>query len=67
MRDTLTAPAGGFDRTVFRRDADTTLHAALKKTRNHLALVPDGDDVVGVITLSDVLRRLFPAAATATA
>lgn len=72
VRDTLTAPdeapAGGFVRPVFLLGADTTLHAALKamrETRNHLAVVRDGDDVVGVITLSDVLRRLFPEAATA--
>mgnify|MGYP006217521553 CR=1 FL=1 len=52
-------------------DADTPVHAALKamrETRNHLAVVTDGDPegatrpggVVGVITLADVLRRLFP-------
>ena len=27
---------------------------------NHLALVTDDSGVVGVITLADVLRRLFP-------
>jgi CBS domain containing-hemolysin-like protein len=67
VRDTLTAadevPAAGFARPVFALDADTTVYAALKamrETRNHLAVVADADAVVGVITLADVLRRLFP-------
>jgi CBS domain containing-hemolysin-like protein len=67
VRDTLTAPgkapAAGFARPVFTLDVDTTVHAALKamrETRNHLAVVTDSGAVLGVITLSDVLRRLFP-------
>jgi CBS domain containing-hemolysin-like protein len=39
------------------------VHAALKtmrETRNHLAVVTDGGALVGVVTLADVLRRLFP-------
>jgi CBS domain containing-hemolysin-like protein len=67
VRDTLTepdgAPAAPLARPVFALDAATTVHAALKamrETRNHLALVTDGGAVIGVITLSDVLRRLFP-------
>jgi CBS domain containing-hemolysin-like protein len=67
VRDTLTAaddaPAAGFARPVFSLGADTTVHAALtamRETRNHLAVVADGGAVLGVITLSDVLRRLFP-------
>jgi CBS domain containing-hemolysin-like protein len=67
VRDTLTAPdeaeAAGFARPVFALEADTTVHAALKamrETRHHLAVVTDGSAVLGVITLSDVLRRLFP-------
>lgn len=67
VRDTLTAlegvPAAQFARQVFALEADTTVHAALKsmrETRNHLAVVTDGDSVLGVITLADVLRRLFP-------
>ncbi|WP_369138679.1 hemolysin family protein [Modestobacter versicolor] len=74
VRDTLTAaddvPAAGFARPVFTLDAGSTLHAALKEmreTRNHLAVVTDGDDVVGVLTLADVLRRLFPQPAPAVA
>lgn len=67
VRDTLTAPdeaaAAGFARPVHGIAADTTLHAALKEmreTRTHLAVVTDGGTVTGVITLADVLRRLFP-------
>ena len=71
VRDTLTAPdevtAASFARPVFALRADTTVHAALKamrETRNHLAVVTDDGDgesgVIGVITLADVLRRLFP-------
>jgi CBS domain containing-hemolysin-like protein len=67
VRDTLTepvqAPAGPFVRPVFTLEADTTLHVALtrmRETSNHLALVTDGPRVEGVVTLSDVLRRLFP-------
>jgi CBS domain containing-hemolysin-like protein len=67
VRDTLTAPedtpAAPLARPVFALEADTTVPAALKamrETRNHLALVTEGGAVVGVITLSDVLRRLFP-------
>jgi CBS domain containing-hemolysin-like protein len=46
------------------------VHAALKsmrETRNHLAVVTDGGSIAGVITLADVLRRLFPQAAEAAA
>ncbi len=74
VRDTLTAadraPAASFARPVFSLEADTTVHAALKamrETRAHLAVVTHGGAVLGVITLSDVLRRLFPQATTAAA
>ena len=67
VRDTLTAPddapAAQFARPVFGLAADTTVHAALtsmRETRNHLALVTDGAAVIGVVTMADVLRRLFP-------
>jgi CBS domain containing-hemolysin-like protein len=67
VRDTLVAAddasVAEFARPVFRLDADTTVHGALKamrESRNHLALVTQDDGVVGVITLADVLRRLFP-------
>lgn len=72
VRDTLTAggdaPAAEFARPVFTLDAGTTVHAALKsmrETRNHLAVITDDGEIAGVITLADVLRRLFPQAATA--
>jgi CBS domain containing-hemolysin-like protein len=71
VRDTLTAadavPAGSFARPVFSLEAGTTVHAALKamrETRNHLAVVTDASIVLGVITLADVLRRLFPQTVT---
>ena len=74
VRDTLTAPddapAADFARSVFTLDADTTVYAALKamrETRNHLAVVTDHGKVLGVITLADVLRRLFPQPDTAAA
>ncbi|WP_432561500.1 hemolysin family protein [Kineococcus sp. SYSU DK003] len=67
VRDTLTEPADAplapFARDVFTLDAATTVHAALKQMRetsNHLALVTDGARVEGVVTMADVLRRLFP-------
>lgn len=67
VRDTLAAPddapVTGFARPVFALDAGTTVHAALKamrETSNHLALVTSDEGVVGVVTLADVLRRLFP-------
>lgn len=67
VRDTLAAaddaPAAQFARPVFGLAADTTVHEALtsmRETRNHLALVRDGEAVVGVVTLADVLGRLFP-------
>lgn len=74
VRDTLTAPesapAARFARPVFTLDADTTVHAALRtmrETRHHLAVITDGGVTVGVITLADVLRRLFPQGAPAAA
>jgi CBS domain containing-hemolysin-like protein len=74
VRDTLTAaddvPAAGFARPVFSLAAGTTVHAALtamRETRNHLAVVTDGDAVLGVLTLSDVLRRLVPEPETSAA
>lgn len=69
VRDTLTAAdddaAEDFARPVFNVSADTTVHAALtamRETRNHLAVVTDPLTGMpsGVVTLSDVLRRLFP-------
>ena len=74
VRDTLSAPEDApvaqFARPVFGLDAATTVYAALKamrETHNHLAVVTDGDRILGVITLADVLRRLFPQPGTAAA
>jgi CBS domain containing-hemolysin-like protein len=67
VRDTLTEPAhrpaADLMRPVFTLQAGTAVYKALtamRETRNHLAVVHDGDTVVGVITLADVLTRLFP-------
>ncbi|MGY1751838.1 hemolysin family protein [Blastococcus sp. SYSU D01042] len=67
VRDTLAvadaAPVAEFVRPVFSLDAGTTVHAALeamRETRNHLTVVVDDGGIVGVVTLADVLRRLFP-------
>ncbi|MFC4553660.1 hemolysin family protein [Georgenia faecalis] len=67
VRDTLTRPAtagvADLARPVFTLAPTTTAYTALahmRESRNHLAVVRDGDRVVGVITMSDVLRRLFP-------
>lgn len=72
VRDTLTEPpeasTAPFVRPVFTIDGSMTVHAALKQMRetsNHLAVVTDGARVEGVVTLADVLRRLFPRAAAA--
>ena len=53
-------------RPVLRLQADTPVYRALhlmRQTRNHLAIVADGDEFVGVITLTDVLQRLLRNAA----
>jgi CBS domain containing-hemolysin-like protein len=50
-------------RSILRLPADTPVYRALhvmRQTRNHLALVIDDSAVVGLITLTDVLRRLLP-------
>lgn len=67
VRDTLVlpddAPAAPVGRPVFALDAATPVATALQRmreTRNHLAVVTAGDRVTGVVTLADVLRRLFP-------
>lgn len=67
VRDTLTSPAEGglrqLTRPVLHLEASTAVHAALatmRETRHHLVVVTDGDEPVGVVTLADVLQRLFP-------
>jgi CBS domain containing-hemolysin-like protein len=67
VRDTLGSAgelrAASLMRPVFTLAADTPVYTALaqmRQTRNHLAVVRDGEQLSGVVTLSDVLRRLFP-------
>ena len=73
VRDTLAhpdeAPVTPLVREVFSLAADAPVSAALthmRETRQHLAVVHDaGGRFVGVVTLADVLERLFPTAAEA--
>lgn len=69
VRETLEGDARARDllRPVIRFPADTPVYAALstmRETRNHIAIV-DTADGPGVVTLTDVLQRLFPADAAA--
>ena len=67
VRDTLMkqANAGIADltRPAFRLDAATPVYTALARMREagtQLAVVPDGEQRAGVVTLTDVLEKLFP-------
>ncbi|WNB85847.1 hemolysin family protein [Cellulomonas sp. ATA003] len=67
VRDTLTEPddrpAADLMRPVFTVEAGMAVHSALtamRESRNHLAVATDGGAFVGVVTLADVLARLFP-------
>jgi CBS domain containing-hemolysin-like protein len=67
VRDTLllddAAPVADLVRDAFVLAADTPLHTALtrmRETSNHLALVHQASGEVGVVTLADVLARIFP-------
>lgn len=66
VRDTLLAAdddtAATLMRPILELAADTPVHAALasmRESRAHLAVVLDGGEIAGVITLADVLARLF--------
>lgn len=66
VRDTMSdddlRPAGAVMRPAFRLDAATPVYVALatmRETRNHLAIV-ESDAGHGVVTMTDVLLRLFP-------
>ena len=68
VRDALAAPAGSTARTLMRPvltiSGDETAHAALgtmREKRAHLALV-SVDGTVGLVTMRDIVDRLFPAA-----
>ena len=74
VRDTLLGtaddPIEPYTRPVFTLDGATTLHTALatmRRTRTHLAVITVGGRPNGVITLADVLQRLFPPELPATA
>jgi CBS domain containing-hemolysin-like protein len=67
VRDTLdepdARPATDLMRPVLSLPPETPVYTALatmRETRNHLALVDTAGAAVGVITLDDVLTRLFP-------
>ena len=67
VRDTLAEaddrPVGAVMRPVFTLAATTPVYSALttmRETRNHLAVVVADGKVLGVVTLADVLSRLFP-------
>ncbi|TDC69605.1 HlyC/CorC family transporter [Actinomadura sp. GC306] len=66
VRDTLTLPeTSGIEhltRPAHRVEADTPVYTALtrmRRTGNQLALVTEGDSVLGVVTITDMLRRLL--------
>jgi CBS domain containing-hemolysin-like protein len=72
VRDTLNqpgaTPVAGLVRPVPRFDGATTVYDALARMRreaSHLVLVVEDEQVVGVITMADLLHRLFPVAQTA--
>ncbi|MBP2330383.1 CBS domain containing-hemolysin-like protein [Kibdelosporangium banguiense] len=57
------ATATGLMRPVLMLQADAPIYAALttmRETRNHLALVETDDDLIGLVTLDDVLTQLLP-------
>lgn len=67
VRDTMLEPddrpAREVMRAVLHLEAGTPLHQALttmRDTRSHLAVVEDDGVPVGVVTLTDIVQRLFP-------
>ncbi|UJW32681.1 hemolysin family protein [Saccharothrix sp. AJ9571] len=70
VRDALTpgGTAGELMRPVLTFDADTAIYRALntmRDSRNHLALVESGGELIGLVTLRDLLDRLLVTAPTA--
>jgi len=68
VRDTLTRPAdttaGDLMRPVLTLAASIPIHEALRamrEGRSHLALVESDGDLLGLVTMQDVLDRLLPA------
>ncbi len=69
VRDTLLAddaePAEAFARASFRVDAATPAYELLRRMRDErvqLAVVERGDDLLGIVTLTDVVQRILPVA-----
>ena len=67
VRDTLTEPETAgiahLTRPAHRMAADTPVYTALtrmRETSTQLALVTENGEVVGVVTIIDILRHLFP-------
>lgn len=67
VRDTLDEPpdrpAVALARPVLTLEATMPVYSALatmRETRNHLAVVVENGRTLGVVTLADVLRKLFP-------
>lgn len=67
VRDTLlelpTRPAHELARTAFVLDSATPVYEALARMREHsvqLAVVVEGESLLGVVTLADILTRVLP-------
>lgn len=65
VRDTLNGDVtlSEITRPVLTLQVDTPVYVALasmRETSNHLALIVEGGQTLGVVTLSDVLSRLLP-------
>lgn len=67
VRDTLQVPDHSRARALMREphriSAATPVYAAvtsMRESSNELALVTDDDELIGVVTLTDLLARLFP-------
>ncbi|WNG91928.1 hemolysin family protein [Mycobacterium sp. ITM-2016-00318] len=72
VRDSLRADssmtARELMRPVLRLGSEIPVYRALhlmRQTRNHLAVIVDADQFVGLITLTDVLQRLMPSTGAA--
>lgn len=70
VRDTLDAapeaPVDGFTRPAPSEPLTAPAYAVfarMRATSTHLVVVTDGEAVVGVVTVADILRRILPAAA----
>jgi CBS domain containing-hemolysin-like protein len=67
VRDTMQADAGArateMARPAFRVEAETPVYELLRQMREQrqqLAVVEQGPDLIGVVTLTDVVRRVLP-------